>query len=454
MKNIYIIIVFLCLFSSCVNDAYKTPVQLTCVSPELIKTKTVASIYTLAKNPIITPPNLIPNTPTYLTDDIIEAYVISSEEGGNFYKSMYFQPLDGSKGFNLSIDETNTYTKYFQPGKKVFLKLKGLAFANPTTNGRGLIFGASPTEKYPVDRLSVLTYKDHLIPSCDVIGEDEIVKHLTINQVKSDSHLNTLIEIDDVQFMTDCTTYSNADYDTSLKITNGITTLDVRTSRYANFAGLPVPSGRGKIRGVLTKYGSTYQIILRTERDVNFTNPRVQTISLPKGGTNLQYLGAFTENFESYAVSKTGAPFPKYINDATIGYKYWDVATFSSNKYIQMSAYNNGCSKTYLIVPVDMTAANSISFKSKDGHNDGNPLKIYYSTDYVPGGSISNAILIDITNKFIISTGNISGFGLDFINSGTYAIPSGLTGNGYFIFEYDGTTGITTTMQIDDLIVK
>jgi len=443
IKHIFIFLVTLGLFSACVNDTFDTPVQGNCVSPELTKTKEVSGIYGVATN----------ITATYPADDIIEAYVISSDEGGNFYKSMYFQAVDGTKGFNLSVDEVNAYTKNLQSGKRVFLKLKGLAFANPTANAKGLIFGAPPTEQYAVDRLSALTYKDYLIPSCDVVSEDAIVHKITLAQASSDDYLNTLVEIDDVQFKTDCTTFSKADFDTSLKITNGITTLDVRTSRYANFAGFAVPSGRGKIRGVLTKYGSTYQIILRTERDVHFTNPRVQTVSLPKGGTSLQYLGAFTENFESYATTTTGASFPKYINDAAIGYKYWDVATFGSNKYLQISAYNNGCSKAYFIVPVDMTAASGMSFKSKDGYNDGNPLKIYYSINYVPGGNVNQATLIDITAKFILSTGNTSGYGSEFINSGIYPIPKDLTGNGYFIFEYDGTTGITTTMQLDDIIV-
>ena len=443
IKNIFIIIVSISLFSGCVNDTFDTP-QENCVSPGLTKTKEVSDIYAVATG----------TTATYTADDIIEAYVISSDEGGNFYKSMYFQPVDGSKGFNLSVDEVNAYTKNFQPGKKVFLKLKSLAYANPTSYGRGLIFGAPPTEQYAVDRLSGLTYKNYLIPSCDVISEDAIVKHLTISQALSDTYLNTLVEIDDVQFKTDCATYSKKDFDTSLKITNGTTSLDVRTSRYANFAGNYVPSGRGKIRGVLTKYGSTYQIILRTERDVKMTNPRITTISLPKVGTSLQYLGAFTENFESYATSTTGTTFPKYINDAAIGTKYWDVVLFSSNKYIQVSAYNNGCTKAYLIVPVDMTAANGLSFKSKDGYNDGDPLKVYYSTNYIPGNSVSQTTLVDITGKFIISSGNTSGYGSSFISSGTYAIPSTLTGNGYFIFEYDGTTGTTTTMQLDDIKVN
>ena len=454
IKNSCIILAAIGLFSSCVNDTYDTPNFDDCVNPGLIKNKEVADIYAVAKNPVIISPSVIPNTPTYTADDIIEAYVISSDEGGNFYKSMYFQPTDGSKGFNLSIDEANLYVKNFQPGRKVYLKLKDLAYANPSSFGRGLIFGAPPTDQYAVDRLPTLEYPKHLIASCDVVSEDDIVHKITLAQALSDTYLNTLVEIEDVQFKTDCAIYSKPDFDTSLKITNGVQTLDLRTSKFANFAGYAVPSGRGTIRGVLSKYNNGYQIVIRTQRDVKLTNPRVQTVSLPKVGTNLQYLGAFTENFESYAATTTGANFPKYINDAAIGTKYWDVASFSSSKYAQVSAYNNGCTKTYLILPVDMTAANSFAFKSKDGYNDGNPLKVYYSTNYVPGNSVSQATLIDITNKFTISTGNTNGYGSAFISSGTFTIPASLTGNGYFIFEYDGTTGITTTMQLDDITVN
>jgi hypothetical protein len=367
---------------------------------------------------------------------------------------MYLQPLDGSKGFNLSIDEANLYTQNFPPGKKVFLKLNGLAYANPNSFGRGLIFGAPPTERYPVDRLSNSKYKNYLISSCDFISEDAIVNHLNLTQALNDKNLNTLIEIEDVQFKIDCANYSNKDYDTSLKITNGIQTLDLRTSRFANFAGNQVPAGRGTVRGVLTKYGSIYQIVIRTERDVKMTNPRIPTIALPKVGTNLQYLKAFKETFETYAVSTKGANFPKYINDAAIGTKYWDVVLFSRNKYIQVSAFNSGCTKTYLVIPVDLTVANGFSFTSKDGYNDGDPLKVYYSTNYIPGNAISLASLVDITKEFVISSGNTAAYGSRFINSGVYRIPADLTGNGYFIFEYDATSGITTSMQLDDIIVN
>jgi hypothetical protein len=459
IKNVFIITLSIGLFSGCLNDTFDTPNFDTCINPGLTKTKTIADIYAIAKNPVAAPPSVIPNTPTYTADDIIEAYVISSDEGGNFYKSMYFQPLDGSKGFNLSIDEGNVYTKNLEPGKKVFLKLKGLAYANPTSFAMGLTFGAPPTEQYAVDRLSSLTYKNYLIPSCDLVSEDALVHHITLAQANNDTFLNTLVEFDDVQFTDESSsgtfdTYRNDDYDSSIYITNGPNSLIVRTSRYANFAGYKVPSGKGKIRGVLTKYNSSYQIILRTERDVNMPNPRVDYI-LPIGGTAIKYLPTFKETFQSYAVTTTGAIFPKYINDAFFGSRYWDVKSFSSNKYIQMSSFGSGGSnKTYLAMPVAFTPGKKLSFKTKDGYNLGSVLKVYYSTNYVAGGDISKATLVDITSHFVISSGTLTGYATNFTNSGDYIIPANLTGNGFFLFEYSGSSTITTTIEIDDIIVN
>jgi len=447
------------LFSSCEQEKnhYEAPLAEECVSPGLAKTKEVSELYTMAGTSGATAVYTHNDADGNEIADYLEAYVISSDEGGNFFKTMYFQPTDGSKGFSLSVDVYNAYTKKFKPGAKVFLKLNGLAYANPTSFARGLIFGAPPTEIYAVDRLAALDLEKHLIPSCDVVSEDSIAKSVTLAQAMSDTYLNTLVDITDVQFKTDCATYSKQDFDTSLKIiSTGSTTLDVRTSRYANFAGYPVPSGRGTMRGVLSKYNNGFQIVLRTERDVKFDGPRVATATPALGGTNLQYTGTLTESFSGYAVGQS-AVLPKYINAATVGTKYWDIASYNNNSYAQTTAFNNGCTKNYLIIPVDLTAANTFSFKTLDGYSNGVPLKVYYSTDFVPADGIAQATLVDITSKFKIADGRpitASDYADNFTPSGNYNIPESLTGNGYFVFEYDGTTGITTTLELDDININ
>ncbi len=476
IKNICIVFATAGLFTSCVNDTFDTPKFGDCVSPGKTKTKEVAQIYAAAINPVINATTGIPNTPTYpaaVKDpvtgkeifDYIEAYVISSDEGGNFYKSMYFQPTDGSKGFNLSGDIVNAYTQKFQPGKKVFLKLNGLAYGNPNNNfARGLVFGAPPTDKFDVDRLSSLDLKNYLIPSCDVISEDAIVHKITIAQAFSDTYLNTLVEIDNVQFTDEAAggTYDSniADaYDSSIFVTDGSKNLTIRTSRFANFAGSKVPTGKGKIRGVLTKYGSTYQIIMRTERDANMPNPRVDYNPALVGATSNVFPATVNETFESFTVSQTN--FPSYINDAAVGSRYYSIATFSSNKYIQMTAFNSGgANNTYFFVPVNMTAASAFSFKSNMGYYNGAVLNVYYvlASDYTAGGKVDTSKMVNITSKFTIPTTPTSGYGTGFTSSGVFAIPATVTGNGYFVFEYAGNANafpaVTTTLQLDNILVN
>ena len=112
--------------------------------------------------------------------------------------------------------------------------------------------------------------------------------------------------------------------------------------------------------------------------------------------------------------------------------------------------------KAMFIVPVDLTAASVFSFKTKAGFVNGNCLKVYYSTNYTPGGNVNNATLVDITSNFTLSPGLTSGYPTNFTNSGNWNIPAGLTGNGFFIFEYtgNGNGGVTTTMQIDDIVIN
>ena len=454
-KKTSFIMVLSMAFSSCVNDKFDDPQFDDCVNSGLAKTKEVSELYTLATTTTVVYPKEFNTQNEEINKQYIEGYVISSDEGGNFFKSMYIQPTDGTKGFNLSIDEYNLYTKGFAPGRKVYLKLGGLAYAEPTSYGIGLIFGAPPTEQYAVDRLPVYEYKKHLFSACpnQSVKEDDIVKQLTIAQAKSDTYLNTLVELNNVQFESECGTYDsniNDTFDSSVKITDGSSTIDIRTSRFAAFAGKDIQPGKGKIRGVLTKYGSTYQIILRTERDVKLTDPRVD-MATAKIGNSIAYTTTFNENFESYATSTNGLLFPKYVNDALQGNRYWDVKSFSSNKYIQMTSYNGGCAKTYLAMPATFTPGYKFSFKTKDGYYVGDVLRVYYTKAYTPGADFSTVQMTDITSKFAIAKGTTGGYASNFTNSGDFVIPTDLTGDGFFIFEYSGDGVNSTTIQIDDV---
>lgn len=73
--------------SSCVNDDDYSIPNFNCVDPNLTANKTVQSMYDMASSTI----QQFPENVTQ--EDILEAYVVSSDRGGNFFKSLSLQTL-------------------------------------------------------------------------------------------------------------------------------------------------------------------------------------------------------------------------------------------------------------------------------------------------------------------------------------------------------------------------
>ncbi len=458
-KSFLLSSLFLTTTFSCVDDDFGTVDTDQCESIPVTKTvQDITSTATAAYK-------------KWATDDVIEAYVTSSDEAGNFYKSISFMSVDGTIGFSMPIDQYNLYT-YYEPGRKVFVKMKDLYYA---TDNSSTIIGSLFNNDTPdnstddkVGRISRISYDKVLRRSCDKVDENTIVKkNLTIAQAKNNQYINMLVEFDAVQF-TDAS-LGKKYYDTTLNSIGGATNHEIidvagnrivlRVSEFADFNTKMVPDKNGKIRGVITKFGSTFQFMIRTENDVMLTNPRID-LAPALVGTNLTYTGAFTETFETgYAVNQTN--FPKYINDVLLGYRYWQLKTSGGNEFIESTSFGSGGTstgtKSYFFVPVDFTAANSFTFKESMRFNQGVALQVYYvsAANYTPGNAFSTSDFTNITSNFTtISYPALGASESTFNSAGTYNIPVGLTGNGYFVFEYSGTSTLTTTVQIDDIVVN
>src|SRR5690606_41123821 len=123
---------------------------------------------------------------------------------------------------------------------------------------------------------------------------------------------------------------------------------------------------------------------------------------------------------------------------------------------IQLTAYGNQApvTKSYFIVAVAVNGNNTLSFETKDGHYNGDALNVYYVSAHQCsyGDLIQSEGFTNITDQFTYSTGSTSGYASAFVPSGNYTFPSNVTGNGYIIFEYSGSTSVTTTIQIDNIL--
>jgi len=427
--------------TSCVtDDDYSVPV-LQCVETTLQKTKEVSQI------PAST------TVTQYLNDDVIEAYVTSSDEGGNFFKSISMQTLDGSKAFSVPVDVTSSFIN-FEPGIKVLIKMKDLY--TDISNGGMRIGGifVNSSNVPAVGRLSESLYKTVLNRSCTVVPESSLVKTVTIAQAKNDAVINTLIEIDAVQFSDAAitTTYYDPNNDLGgatnhLLVDADGNTLIFRTSSFANFAGKPVAPGRGKVRGVMTKFGSDYQFVARTESDIQLTGERLSPL--------------FSENFESIASTGNNQfiALPGWSNvSMNSGAERWEARIFSGNKYAQMSAFgtseNNVDSRLITsAINLDNSTNEFLRFGYKTGFANGIALTVWYSTNY-DGSGTSAAINAATWTQFNVPL-NVqdTSYATNFYSSGNIDL-SGINGTVYVAFRYVGSsTGITTTYQVDNIEV-
>lgn len=266
MKKIFLLCLLVGL-SGCVNNDDYTIPNLECNETSLVKTIEPEAIEATA------------NIQEYTSDDIIEAYVTSSDEGGNFYKTLSMQTLNGSFGFSVSVDAASTFVNY-EPGRKVLIKLKGTynrIYNSSLQIGDLGVYNGFAT----ITGFSATKYSTILNRSCTVVNEEVLVQHLSIDEMQDDSYINKLIEIDNVQFTDEA--IGQTFYDANTDIgggTNYLVTdtegnmLTFRTSSFAVFSGNIIPENSGRIRGILTKYGDTYQFMIRTLNDLQLTEER------------------------------------------------------------------------------------------------------------------------------------------------------------------------------------
>lgn len=440
LKSALFVALSMGVFTGCINDdEYQIP-NLDCIETSLVKNKEVSEI---AASSIVS---------QHTTDDVIEAYVTSSDEGGNFYKSISFQTLDGSKGFSVPVDVTSTFIN-FEPGRKVLIKMKDLY--TDIYNGSlriGDIY-VSATGVASVGRLSEANYKNVLNRSCTVVSEEDLVQHVTIAQAKNNALLNVLIELDMVQFSDAAitSTYYNPAQDLGgatnhLLVDADGNTVIFRTSSFANYAGKPVATGRGKVRGIMTKFGTDYQFVARTEADIQLTGARLTPL--------------FSQNFES--ISSTGnnqfIALPGWTNVSINGTERWEARLFGGNKYAQMSAFGTSEPNvdTRLISPainLDATAVEFFRFGYKTGFANGIALTIWYSTNYDGSGTVAAVNAATWTQFTTPLNVQDTSFSPSFYGSGNVDL-SAIAGNVHIAFRYQGSsTGITTTYQVDNFEV-
>lgn len=426
MKKIQFILTaaFVATLIGCANsDEYDAPdLSNECVT--IAKTKEVSAITSIATA----------TATAYTADDVIEAYVTSSDEGGNFYKSISFVSTDGAVGFSMPVDNYNLFNE-FEPGRKVSVKMLNRYY---NLQHSATVIGS--LYQNGVGRVSGVEYKDVILRSCDKVDENTLVNNLTIAQAKNNQMLNKLIEFDIVQF-TDASAGKKY-YDPSVNSIGGATnhlitdvegnTIIVRVSEYADFAGDIIPNGSGKIRGVLTKFNNDFQFMIRTINDVNLSNDRITPF----------FEETFTANWNNWT------------KVSLVGNQAWSLSTTfgSPAPCALMSGFasGNNANEDWLISPaIDLTGSTNAGLTFQTASRfAGNQLQMYVSTNYAGSG---DPTLATWTEVFGTLDTNINSF--VWTSSGLIDISS-VAGNTVYIgFKYTSTTAASSTWEVDNVRV-
>lgn len=403
-----------------------------------------------------------PGNFTAITQDIIIAgVVVANDKSGNFYKQLFIQDTTGA--IQLSLDATNLYTSY-PVGRRVFVRANGLTLSD--NNGtmllgvRAMINGSPSLEGIPSGLMN-----RHIIGGS--INNPVSPLEVTFSDLGTNMqnrYINALIKLKEYEFLAADTarTYSDTSaYRTTTNLTikgcDGSSVI-VRTSGYANFAGVGVPNGMGDITSIYTTFGTTRQLVIRDTADVEFNQPRCG--SAPPPGTIL------FENFEGQSTNNP-ITITDWTNVAEAGTKVYLGKTFSSNIYAEMSAFGAAADvvTSWLVtkgVSLDATAIEKLSFDTKQGFigtggvNAAN-LKVKISTNYTGAGNPWDASVTwtDITTQVALSAGTPTSYPTTFTNSGEYDL-SALSGTVYVAFVYEGSdpsSGVkkNSNWQIDNI---
>ncbi len=457
------------LLSACMKGPYDLPPDSSANDPNLPVNMSVAALR--AKNPLYYPAGNGDDTMRILQDWTLGVVVIANDQSGNMYKQLMVE--DSTGGIALNLDGYSLYTTY-PVGRKIYIKLKGLLL--------------SFSDGIPVLGMDVDERKSSIgIPSARI--GDFIVKGSGGHAVR-----DTIIPFDDLRVYTSTpdkeallcrlvtvTGVQFGDTTVSYTMPTGTTnryllacgdapatgsfapngSLAIRTSNYSNFHSVPLPAGRGTVKGIFTVYiGSgttkTPQLLLRDTSDVQLHESRCGKTAPPLTGVTI-----LSQNFDSLQTGEIR--LAGWTNASTAGSKLWEAATTLSgaNAYAKMSCYgsNDTVSNVWLIAPpVDLAGAVNpkITFKTSNGFDNGATLKLYVSTNFT--GDIAAATWIAVS--FTRDAASPNGYSGGFTSSGNVKLNAFIGYKVHIGWKYDGgdkagtNLDRTTTWQLDDVRVS
>ncbi|MCF6296613.1 MAG: DUF5689 domain-containing protein [Flavobacteriaceae bacterium] len=401
------------------------------------------------------------NIYTFNADDttIIEGFVISSDEAGNFYKTLIIQDnyKNPTSGIEILIDFKASFTK-FNFGRKVFVKMAGLSIVN--NEGKYKIGFIIKNKVKEIPETLIDNFIIRSIQTKQIISKPITLANFTEEQ------LNTYVQIKNLQFKNDeiGKTFAGEKFDrfngerVLVQCDNQITTL-LSTSTFSNFKSNLLSHKKGQLSAVLTKDFSAkkYVLILNDLSTFDFTeNQRCdpQFLNCENNITKEPKL-IFFENFQEIKKTKDLEDLGWTNTNTYLGNGKFKKRSSKGNISMQISAFNTNENplEAWLITPpinLDNSSNEILTFDTKASFDSGSILTAWVSTDF--NKNIQEATWQQLSVK--ISVGARSTYVNDYISSGDISLNC-LEGNVFIALRYLGADpGISTTYDVDNFKIS
>ncbi len=203
----------------------------------------------------------------------LEATIVANDEHDNLYKSISIQ--DTSGGIIISLDGSSLYQTY-PVGTTIRIHLQNLfltdyrrmlqVVASVDTSSGQLVTAGIPVSLFS-KYIKVVKENTNIIPM--------LVSYKNLG----DSLQGRLIKISNVEFSAADTSLTFADKKNKIGASRSLKfcaggTIYLRTSGYADFAGISIPKNNGDIVGIYSVYNYEKQLLIRDTSDILFRGKR------------------------------------------------------------------------------------------------------------------------------------------------------------------------------------
>ena len=284
-------------------------------------------------------------------DASVYGIITADEVSGNLYKAAFMQDRATGAAIELYLNAVSGV----RIGDSVRIYLKDVTYA---------MYNNLP-------QLSNFEADGHIV----ILANNKPIEPAlaTIDEITQGKYLAGLVRLENVKFteqntFADPTTYGNR---TLIDPMNPSSNVIVRTSNYANFANDSLPQGIGNLTAIATVYNSTWQLIIRSARELEFDG------YVPGGANDLPYCEFFASSFGSYTTYDVK------------GAQHWEI-DYSTAKMTGYENSTNNENEDWLIsakfsLENVSSASMTMSYIARYFNNVNEDVTVWVSSDYTSG---------------------------------------------------------------------